>query len=210
MEQRTEEWFQARLGKLTSSRVHDALAKRKDGKWASSRERYQAELICERMTGQPYPSFVSADMRWGMEQEELAKIAYEFATGEEVTAVGFVEHPAIFGCGCSPDGLIGDAGLYEGKAPASHTHIGYLLGAPIPDDYVMQMEWQLACTGRQWCDWVSFDPRLPEHLRLHIRRIWMIDERRKELEREAVVFLNEVDERMRNLEKMYATVSPEG
>jgi putative phage-type endonuclease len=170
MDQRSEEWFAARLGKVTASRLSDVLATIKTGE-AAARANYRIELVAERLTGKSTPGFTSAAMQWGVDCEPMARSAYETETGLIVTEVGFVDHPTIEMTGASPDGLVGDDGLIEIKCPDTKTHIQTLTSKKAPSEYVPQMQWQMACTGRQWVDFVSFDPRLPEHLMLEIIRV---------------------------------------
>ena len=184
-EQGSPEWFQIRLGKVTASRVSDVIAKTKSG-WAASRANYMAQLVAERLTGQAQESYSSAAMQWGTENEPLARAAYEFRTDATVTPAWFIDHPNIAMTGASPDGLIGDVGLVEIKCPNTATHIETLMGQAIPGKYESQMLWQMACTGAKWCDFVSFDPRLPEKMRLFVSRLQRDDKRIKELETETV------------------------
>ena len=170
MDQSSEEWFAARLGKVTASRLSDVLATIKTGE-AAARANYRIELVAERLTGKSTPGFTSAAMQWGVECEPMARSAYETETGLIVTEVGFVDHPTIAMAGASPDGLVGDDGLIEIKCPETKTHIETLTSKKAPSKYIPQMQWQMACTGRQWVDFVSFDPRLPEHLMLEITRV---------------------------------------
>ena len=170
MDQSSEEWFAARLGKVTASRLSDVLATIKTGE-AAARANYRIELVAERLTGKSTPGFTSAAMQWGVECEPMARSAYETETGLIVTEVGFVDHPTIAMAGASPDGLVGDDGLIEIKCPETKTHIETLTSKKAPSKYIPQMQWQMACTGRQWVDFVSFDPRLPEHLMLEIIRV---------------------------------------
>ena len=170
MDQRTDEWYAARLGKVTASRLSDVLATIKTGE-AAARANYRIELVAERLTGKSTPSFTSAAMQWGVDCEPMARSAYETATGLIVTEVGFGDHPTIAMTGASPDGLVGDDGLIEIKCPDPKTHIETLTSKQVPEKYIPQMQWQMACTGRAWVDFVSFDPRLPEHLMLEIIRV---------------------------------------
>jgi predicted phage-related endonuclease len=188
-------WLQARLGRATASRVSDIVAKAKNGTWYATREKYMAELVAERLTGVPYPGYVSASMQWGTDTQPQAEAEYAFVADVDITPVGFVEHPRIAMSGASPDGLIGDDGLVEYKCPDSHTHIATLLGEAIPAAYLTQMQFQMSCTGRHYCDWVSFDPRLPDYARLHIHRVYRDDEYIAELENEVRIFLIEVDKK---------------
>lgn len=199
--QGTEEWLHARCGKVTASRVADVVAKTKTG-WGASRANYMAELIAERLTGQPTQSYTNAAMQWGIEKEPEARVAYEFFRGVEVVQVGFVDHSSIGMSGASPDGLVGDDGLVEIKCPGTATHIDTLLGQKVPEKYVTQMQWQMACTGRKWCDFVSYDPRLPENLALFIKRVYRDDARINELQSMVQDFLAELDNKEAALRKI--------
>lgn len=203
IEQGTPEWHALRVGKATASRIADILRKGKSGAESASRQRYLGELVAERLTGQPTQSFKSADMEWGSATEEQARDSYAFLSMDgDLEGVAFVDHPTIPMSGASPDRLVGTHGLLEVKCPATHTHIATLLGAPIAPDYITQMQWQMACTGRTWCDFASFDPRMPEDMRLFVSRVHRDDKRIAELEAAVAVFLNEVDETLYKLERM--------
>jgi len=199
MEQRTDEWFAARLGKVTASRVADVVAKTKAG-YSASRENYMADLIVERLTGQKASSFSNAAMEWGTEQEPNARAAYSARTGELVEEVGFIDHPTIPMSGASPDGLVNE-GCVEFKCANTSTHLEYLLAGKPPEKYVTQMQWQMAVTGAPWADFCSYDPRLPEHLQLLIVRVLRDDKRIAELEDEVRKFLAEVDEKVTKLKE---------
>ena len=191
-QQRTSEWFAQRLGKVTASKVADVIARTKSG-YSASRENYLAQLVVERFTGTVAESYSNAAMQWGTDQEPFARAAYENATGVLVEECGFILHPEISESGASPDGLVGDDGLIEIKCPSTATMIDQLLTETVPGKYITQMQWQMSCTGRQWCDYVCFDPRMPDGLQLWIRRVdrdeayivMLADEIRK--------FLSEVD-----------------
>jgi putative phage-type endonuclease len=201
MEQRNDpSWWASRLGKVTASRVADVVAKTAKG-YGASRENYMADLIVERLTGQKAAGFSSAAMEWGVEQEPHARAAYSARTGELVEEVGFIDHPTITMSGASPDGLVGE-GCVEYKAPNTATHLEYLLAGKPPEKYVTQMQWQMACTGRPWCDFVSYDPRLPEHLQMLIVRVPRDDKRIAELEDEVRKFLAELDEKVTKLKEL--------
>lgn len=203
IEQGSAEWFAARLGKVTASRVADVIAKTKTG-WGASRANYAAELIAERLTGKTAESYTNAAMQWGLDHEADARAAYEFRTDSEVTLIGYAPHPQIEMAGASPDGLVGDDGLVEFKCPNTATHIDTLLGEPVAGKYFTQTCWQMACTGRQWCDWVSFDPRLPESMRLFVHRFQRDSIVIGALEREVVAFLDEIDRKVAELQARYA------
>lgn len=204
IEQGSAEWHALRVGKVTASRIADVMARTKTG-YGASRANYLAELVAERLTGQPAEKFQSAAMKWGTDTEAQAKVAYEFYRDADIVNVAFVSHPLIAMSGASPDGLIGDAGLIETKCPNTATHINTLLGAPIDSRYVLQMQWQMACTGRHWCDFVSFDPRMPEDMRLWVKRIVRDDILIPELEHEVKAFLAEVSATVDELVKLYRT-----
>lgn len=201
--QGTPEWIAARVGSLGASRVADAIAQTKTG-WGASRKNLLAELVAERLTGHPADKFTNAAMQWGTETEPLARAAYEFFHDVEVTQVGLVRHPKVIGAHASPDGLVGDAGLIEIKCPNTATHIDTLLSRSIDGKYLTQMQFQMACTGREWCDFVSFDPRLPERLRLFVQRVPRDPKRISELEQLVSEFLFEVIETVASLEKVAA------
>ena len=190
MEQRTEEWFAARLGKVTASRVADVLAKIKSGE-SASRKNYKMELVVQRLTNKVGESFTNAAMEWGTEQEPFARMAYEAHTGTFVKEEGFVDHPTIEGFGCSPDGIVGE-GLIEIKCPNTANHIETVLENKVPSKYIPQMQCQMACTGAKWCDFVSFDPRVPEDLQLFVVRVERDQEYIDAMEVEVKQFLSEV------------------
>ena len=194
IEQGTPEWHALRCGKVTASRVADIMRKTKTGV-SAMRERYMGELIAERLTGVQAESFKSADMQWGNDTEAQAREAYAFYYRAELTEVAFVDHPTIKMTGASPDRLVGSDGLLEIKCPATHSHIATLLGAPIDPDYMKQIAWQMACTGRQWCDFVSYDPRMPEALRMHRERVERSDTAIYLIADAVKSFLAELDEK---------------
>lgn len=201
-EQGTLEWFNERLGKVTASRVADVIAKTKTG-WGSSRANYAAQLVAERLTGKVTDSYRNAAMDWGIMTEPDARVAYEFLTDATVEHVGFVPHPTIAMSGASPDGLIGNDGLVEIKCPNTATHIETLLGQSVPGKYITQMQWQMACTGRKWCDFVSFDSRMPESMRLFVKRIERDTTAVRDLETSVSEFLAEIDETVSRLLEKY-------
>lgn len=203
--QLTPEWFGLRLGKVTASRVSDVVARTKSG-YAASRANYAAQLVCERLTGEATESFTSAAMQWGVEQEPFARDLYAFRNNVDVDEVAFVNHPKIDMAGASPDGLVGADGLVEFKCPITATHIDTLRYASVPGRYVNQMQWQMACTGRAWCDFVSFDPRMPEEMRLFVQRVQRDDGHIASLEAEVRNFLDEIDETIAELKAQYAPV----
>lgn len=191
IEQGTEDWHAKRRGKVTASRVADVIKKTKSG-YSTSRKNYAAQLLCERLTGRTAEGFTNAAMQWGVEKEPEAVAAYEFMKNVSVEKVDFVDHPSIAMAGASPDRLVGEDGLLEAKCPNTATHLETLTSGEIDEDYLTQIQWQLACTGRKWCDFVSFDPRLPAHLQLFIKRVDRDQRRIIELESEVSGFLREL------------------
>lgn len=200
--QGSPEWHALRVGKVTASRVADVIAKTKTG-WGASRANYMAELIAERLTGEPAEKYTNAAMAWGTEKEPDARAAYEFFRDAQVVEVGFIEHPSILMAGASPDGLVGDAGLVEIKCPNTATHLDTLLTQAIPARYVTQMTWQMACAGRAWCDFVSFDPRLPETMSLFVKRVERDDSLIASLEKDVSDFLDELAQKLGQLNSLY-------
>jgi putative phage-type endonuclease len=190
-EQRTAGWFADRCGKVTASRIADVMACRKDGKPMKARDDYMAEVIAEQLTGDTAEHFVSKAMQWGIEMEPEARSRYEVIRQTFVEEVGFIPHPTIEMAGASPDGLVGDDGLVEIKCPTTATHIKTLIRDAADPQYLPQMQWQLACTGRKWCDFVSFDPRLPDALQVAIYRVERDEKMIAETEEEVRAFLTD-------------------
>ena len=202
VEQGSPEWRQLRAGKVTASRISDVLAKLKNGGEAATRKNYRAQLVAETLLGHPIESeWMSPEMKFGVENECLARAAYEMASERMVQQVGFVLHPTIESSGCSPDGLVRPCGLIEIKVPNTATHLGWILAGKVPTEHQPQMMWQMACTGADWNEFVSFDPRLPSHLQLFVRRLERDQKRITEMEAEVKDFLAEVDEILAKLPK---------
>ena len=191
--QGSEQWRSARCGSLGASQVHEALARTKSG-WGASRENVMAQLVAERLTGIPYESYINEAMQRGIDTEPEARAQYAFVADVDVVEVGLIRHPRIERSHCSPDGLVGEDGMLEIKSPNTSTHIATLLGAPIPQKYIYQMQWQLTCADRQWVDFVSFDNRMPDYARLFIQRVYRDDKMIADLEKAVEIFLSEVDE----------------
>lgn len=194
-------WLKSRLGKVTASRIADLMATTKSGQ-SASRANYLAQLVAERLTGTVQESFTNGAMAWGTETEPLARAIYEVKHCVMVDQIGFVQHPTIEMAGCSPDGLIDDDGLIEIKCPNTATHIDTMLSGKPPSKYMLQMQWQMACTGRKWCDFVSFDPRMPEDLAMFVSRVWHDENKVLEITTAVNEFLNDVEttiEKLRSL-----------
>lgn len=200
--QGTDEWFQARIGKVTASRVADVVARTKTG-WGASRANYMAQLVAERLTGNVAESYTNAAMQWGTDMEPEARKTYEFFTNNTVDPASFVLHYSIADTGASPDGYVGADGLVEIKCPITATHIETLLAGSVAGKYVTQIQWQLACTGRQWCDYVSFDPRLPPSMQIFIKRVPRDEAMIASLEADVTDFLNELRLTVHRLRSKY-------
>lgn len=199
----SEEWFAARCGRVTASRIADVVAKTKSG-WGTGRKNYMAQLVAERLTGTVADSYTNAAMQHGIDTEPQARAAYEFERDVEVVEVGSVDHPTIPMTSASPDGLVGDDGLIEIKCPNTATHIDTLLSGKIPKKYQLQMAWQMVCTGRSWCDFVSFDPRMPAEMQMFVKRYEPTDEEKSELESAVAEFLAELEEMIEKLSEVAA------
>lgn len=203
IDQNTDEWLHARAGCVTASRMTDVIAKlkRKDG-MAAARHAYLIEVVVGRLTGLNPEKYVTAAMQAGIDNEPLAKAAYEIATGNVIEDGGFWLHPSIKFFGASPDGLIGEEGLVEAKAPQPDTHLGYILDGVVPEEYMPQMIAQMACTGRKWVDFVSHCPNMPRNLRTFIRRYERDEALISQAELEVIQFLSEVKDLIAKLEAM--------
>jgi putative phage-type endonuclease len=200
VEQGTPEWFALRLGKVTASRIKDVIATTKTG-YSTSRDKYMTQLLLERITNTVAESYTNDAMTWGTEQEPFARAKYEGLASTLVEQVAFVNHPTIPMSGASPDGLVMDDGLVELKCPMSHTHLESILGG-IYDQYMPQVQWQMAVTGRSYTDLCSYDPRFPEHLQLVVKRIPRDDDYIAKLEKEVIKFLAELDDKVNKLNQL--------
>lgn len=188
MEQGTQEWLEARIGMVTASRISDVVA----GGKGATRAAYLNEIVTGLMTG-PQEGYTNPYMEWGIEQEPKARQLYELLQGVEVEEVGFIAHPSISRTGASPDGLVGDDGLVEIKCPASKTHAQFLLDGKISRKYKLQMLWQMECTGRKWCDFVSFDPRFEPELQLVVQRVEFDEVEALQTREKVLDFVNELE-----------------
>jgi putative phage-type endonuclease len=199
MEQRSEEWFKARLGKVTASRVADILAKIKSGE-SASRRNYKIQLVSERLTGEKQETYINQAMQDGIDREFYARERYVQQFGE-VEEVGFIQHPTLE-AGASPDGMVGEDGIIEIKCPMGTTHTETLMSQDVPSKYMPQIQFQLLCTGRKWCDFVSYNPMFPEHLQVFVKRVEADVDYQKELEVEVKQFLSEVDDVINRLKEI--------
>ena len=203
------EWHAARCGRVTGSRIADIMRQTKSGP-SKMRQTYAGEIVAERLSGfQDSNGFTSAAMQWGKDNEPKARELYAFMHDVTVTPIGFVLHPIIDGAGASPDALAGEDGGIEIKCPTSANHIETLLGAPIDPDYMKQIDWSLACTGRKWWDFVSFDPRLPAEMQIHVVRVVRDPRRIAEIETQVRSFLREVDETVARLSAKFMQAAAE-
>ncbi|WP_375608891.1 MULTISPECIES: lambda exonuclease family protein [unclassified Bartonella] len=202
MEQRTAEWFQARLGKVTASNIYNILNKTTKGLPTSKYEDYKIKLITERLTRETSPYYETEDMRWGIEHEEDALREYGFIHDADITKCGFIQHPTIEMAGASPDGLIGEDGLIEVKCPRSVTHMRFCIGDEIKPEYHAQMQFQMACTERKWCDFVSYDPRFTGeffHLRMKVKRVLRDDQQIEQINQAVQAFLADIEREIQQL-----------
>lgn len=170
--QRSEDWHADRCGKVTASRVKDVDAKPKTGKALNA---LGLTILTERLTGVQEETPTTKAMQWGIDQEPYAIAAYENETGNFVISTGLIDHPSIENCGASPDGLVDKDGQIEVKCPTPSVHLNTLLLQEIPSEYLPQITLQLACTRREWCDFVSYCPLLPEHLQIVVIRVYAKD-----------------------------------
>jgi len=192
LEQGSDAWKLARLGHVTASNIAEVMSKGKGTAEAIGRYKYKVKLVAERLTGAAGESYANAAMQWGIEQEQFACIEYEAATNQFVDKVGFVLHPEIQWLGVSPDRFVGHEGLIEVKCPNTTTHLDYLFENKVPSEYYKQIQCQLWVTGRQWCDFVSYDPRLPKRNQLLIVRTERDEKLIAEMKTETEKFLDEV------------------
>ena len=204
--QGSDEWFAQRLGKVTASKVADVMAKTKTG-YSASRTNYMMQLLCERLTGKREESFSSAAMQRGTDLEPSARAVYEANAGEFVTECGMIEHPSIAGFGASPDGLVGADGLLEIKCPNTATHVEFIRTGKPKNEYQWQMLAQMACSGRAWCDFVSYDDRLPHALQYHCIRFHRDNKRIEEMETEIVIFLSELEKTVEEMNQKIKELS---
>lgn len=201
-EQGSEEWFAARCGKVTASKIADLMARTKSG-YSASRTNYAAQIIAERLTGNVAESYTNAAMQWGKDQEQNAAAMYSFLRDCELGIAGFVDHPSIDMAGASPDRLVGSDGLVEIKCPNTATHLDTLLGASIDGKYIKQMQFQMAVCEKDWCDFVSYDPRLPAEMQIHIERVERDNGMIKDIESEVRKFLDEIADKVERLRAKY-------
>ncbi len=193
MIQGSAEWMACRTGNLTGSRIYDACARGKGGKYYASRDTLMMEKLIERLTGQWAEHFVSDAMQWGTAHEDEARAVYETSKGVLVTDCAYFPHPSIAHSGASPDGLVGDDGVIEIKCPTTKTHLETMLSGAIPEQHAYQMAWEIESAGRKWADFISYDPRLPGNLSFFCARYVPAPEFLEYLREEVIQFLSELD-----------------
>lgn len=192
LEQGSLEWKMARLGHVSASSIAAVMSKGKDNSESATRKTYKIKLVAERLTNLPQETYKNAAMEWGNETEPFARMAYESAMNVLVDKTGFWKHETKEWVGVSPDGLVGDDGLIEIKCPNTTTHLEYIFENTVPSDYRKQIQCQLWVTNRKWCDFVSYDPRLPAKNQLFIKRCERDEKLIAVMEEEVDKFLNEV------------------
>jgi len=207
MLQQTDEWRLARCGSIGSSDAPRVVRRIKSGGYSADRETLMAEKVLEALTGYPVERFRSAAMMQGLEREPEARLTYCIIRDVEVEEVGLIRHPYVKASHASPDGFVGSLGLVEIKCPERAAHLDTLLSETISGDYLAQMQWQMACTGRHWCDYVSFNPDFPPHMQLWVRRVARDATFIGELEREITAFVRELDQKVDRLSRRYAVAA---
>lgn len=193
IEQGSEAWHNQRLGKVTASRISDVMARTKTG-YGASRKNYMMELLCQRLTGRKEEGYINAAMQRGTELEPMARGMYEGLNGVLVVEASFIDHPTIPMSGASPDGLVGTDGLVEIKCPNTAQHVEFLRTGHIDNDYILQMHWQMVCTNRGWCDFVSYDDRMPQELAFKCVRVNLDTKLMLDITSEVSKFLRELDQ----------------
>jgi predicted phage-related endonuclease len=203
MLQGSDEWRQARCGSVGASDAPRVVRRTKSG-YSADRESLMAEKVLERLTGAPVEIFKTQAMLQGTAREPEARMLYEVVRGAEVAEVGLIPHPSIKGTHCSPDGFVGEAGLIEIKAPMAAAHLNTLLTETISEAHLVQVMWQLSCTRRSWCDYVSYNPDFPAPMQVWIKRVVRDAAFIGELEREIATFIKEIDRKVEQLSRRYA------
>ena len=206
-EQGSPKWKAVRCGKVTASRAHDVGITLKSGGYGARRGNYMAELIAELLTSTPADCYIDAAMAWGTEKEPQAIARYELENELWVRRVGFVLHPELDTAGASPDGLVVEDGLVQIKCPLTATHIDTLLHGKIDACYITQMQMEMLCAERRWCDFVSYDPRMPENMQFFVKRVYRDEKAIAKLESEIRIFLADLDEKIAGLTKLYGAAA---
>lgn len=198
IEQGTQEWKDIRLGRITASRMSDVMTNGRSGGISKTSESYMVELISEKLTGKQKDFFENDAMKWGTATEPEAREVYSVRNGfVDVEEVAFIVHDEFIGV--SPDGLVGDCGLLEIKAPTTQTQIKRALSKDYSSDYKAQIQAQLWVSGREWCDFVSYDPRINVSASFLQQRVFRDEEYIQEMKSKCDEFVTEMNNRMKLL-----------
>ena len=204
--QGSEKWQALRIGKIGGSRIADLLTEGRSGGESLTRRKYKNELIRERLTLKKLDTWKSPAMQRGIDLEPLARSWYEVKHNVFVDQVAIVKHPTIQDAQCSPDGIIfaDKPYLIEIKVPSPENHLDNILtGGKQLEQYIDQAMWQLACMPEmEFCDIVSFDPEMPDHLKGFVKRIYRDDEYIKTMEDKVILFLQEIETTVNNLKEI--------
>lgn len=206
--QHTQGWWDDRLRKVTASRIGDVTRRLKRGGWGADRDNYLREKVAEWITGKNRDRKKVASLDYRLELEPDARAEYEFQNDCEVVTVGFIDHPRIPNAGASPDGLVGAEGGVEIKCLDSQGHIDLILAGGIDEDYILQCHFGMACTGRQWWDFVAYCPEMPQEGRLWVQRVERDEAKIAEIESDVIEFLAEVDRKVAQVHASLKGVSP--
>jgi len=206
MQQGSEEWLQATAGSCGSSDA-PRIVRKTDKGYSADRGTLLGEKVLEKLTGRRTDRPKTQAMQNGIDREPVARIGYSIKYNIEVEQVPFVPHPLIVGAHCSPDGYVGELGLVEIKCPEAKKHIEVLITEAIPKDHMEQMMWQMACTGRQWCDYVSFHPGFPKEMSMWVKRVPRVETHIKDLESEVKTFIKEINAKVSKLTARYASAA---
>ena len=196
--QGSEEWVKQRLGKVTASVIHKVYS----DKLTATKKNLMRSLALERLSGSRMSNIKTVDMARGLAIEPLARKAYEIATQQKVSLVGFISHPDIKNAGASPDGLIGEKGFIEIKCLNIRNHNQIIKNKKIPKQYYYQMQFQLACSQREWGDFVAYHPEADESL--YIERVAPEHNIIQELQSKVINFLTDVEQLFNEIKKSNA------
>jgi putative phage-type endonuclease len=205
IEQGSPEWMALRIGKIGGSRVADLLTEGRGGAESLTRKKYKNELIRERLTGKKLDTYKTPAMQRGIDLEPMARAWYEVKYNTFVDQVAIVLHPSIDGAQCSPDGLVeATNSLIEIKIPNPENHLDNILtGGKQLEQYYDQVQWQLACMPeKEFCDLVSYDPEMPDHLQGFVKRIYRDDEYINNMQNAVIAFLSEIETIVNNLKEI--------
>jgi len=202
IEQGTPTWHEARCGSIGATAINDIMSTGKGSAESAGRKNYRAAKVCEILTNCTAENYVNAAMQRGTDLEPAARDVYSFVKGVDVEQVGLIKHPALNYSHASPDGLVGTDGMIEIKVPSPANHIEYLLAGVVPSIYVKQLQWQMACSGRLWNDFVSYGPELPEELQIFIVRMERDNAMIAEMEKYVMEFQASILKMIDDLQKL--------